>query len=131
MTISNKYKLVDNAIIYSFTAPADNPSTRNLERQKYKIIIGTPIKMEPAANLVNLVSSKDINPTATVHRFLSLSKSFGNIKSLHGHANCVSIVYTSIGLDNGNVICANILPLLAPSIRAASYMELLMQSSRE
>ena len=76
--------------------------------------------MDPAANLVNFVSSRCINPTATVHKSLFFSNKFGRIKSLHGQANCVSMVYTSIGLLSGNTTCKKMRPLLAPSIRAAS-----------
>lgn len=58
------------------------------------MIIGTPIKIEPAANLVNLVSSSDISPIATVQRFLSLSRSFGRIKITPGPGKTVSALYT-------------------------------------
>lgn len=58
----------------------------------------------PAAKRANSVSCKDMSPTATVHKSLFFNKSFGKMKSLHGHANCVSNVYTKIGLDNGTVI---------------------------
>ena len=111
---------LEQRILYSFTAPEDNPCTKNLDRQKYNKIIGTPIKIDPAANLVNFVSSSDIRPTATVHRSLFFRRRLGRIKSLHGHANCVSIVYTIIGFYSGSVICQKILGLLAPSILAAS-----------
>ena len=81
-----------NNIFYSFTAPADTPVTRNLDNAKYRITIGTAMKIAPAANLVNSVSSRCISPTATVHMSLFFNKRFGRIKSLHGHANCVSAV---------------------------------------
>lgn len=83
-------------VSYSFTAPAETPITRNLERQKYKITIGTAINTDPAAKRVNSVSSRDVSPTATVHMSLFLSSIFGRIKSLQGHANCVNAVYEDI-----------------------------------
>ena len=107
-------------LYYSFTAPAETPVTRKLDNAKYRITIGTAIKTDPAANLVNCVSSRCISPTATVHRSLFFNNRLGRIKSLQGHANCVSAVYTMIGLDSGKVTLQNTLILVAPSILAAS-----------
>lgn len=82
--------------------------------------MGTAMNTAPAAKRANSVSGKDMSPTATVHKSLFFNKSFGKMKSLHGHANCVSNVYTKIGLDNGTVIVQKMRILLAPSMRAAS-----------
>ena len=78
--------------VYSLTAPAERPLIIYLESRKYKMTIGTAINTEPAAKRANSVSGRDISPTATVHRSLSLSKSLGRMKSLHGQANCVKRV---------------------------------------
>ena len=110
------------------TAPEETPVTRNLDRAKYRITIGTAMNTLPAAKRVNSVSPKWVSPTATVHKSLFFRSRFGRMKSLHGHANCVNAVYTIIGLASGNVILVKILKLLAPSILAASYMVLEMVS---
>ncbi len=77
---------------YSFTAPLETPITRKRERQKYRMTIGTAMKMEPAAKRVNSVSFRLVKPTATVHRFLFLRSILGRIKSLQGHAKSVRAV---------------------------------------
>ena len=94
-----------------------------LTRQKYNTIIGIAIIIEPAAKRANCVSSSDISPTATVYKSWSMSNIFGRMKSLHGHANDVSAVYTSIGLESGRINFINTVKLEAPSILAASSME--------
>lgn len=50
------------------------------------------------------------------------------MKSLQGQAKEVSAVYTRIGLDKGSVTLKNIVGFDAPSIVAASYMDVLIVS---
>ena len=64
---------------YSFTAPETMPLIRYLARNRYKITIGTAMKMEPAAKRENSVSPRLISPTATVHLSLVFSRSLGRM----------------------------------------------------
>ena len=86
-------------------------------------MIGIAIKIDPAANLENSVSPRDISPTATVYKFLSTNSIFGRMKSDHGQVNAVSAVYTSIGFAIGRINFTKTVKLDAPSIRAASSIE--------
>ena len=101
-----------------------------LTRQKYNTIMGIAIMIEPAAKRENCVSSSDMSPTATVYKSWSMSSILGRMKSLHGHANDVSAVYTSMGLESGRINFINTVKLEAPSILAASSMEYGMVSKK-
>lgn len=96
------------------------PLTRNLDRKKYKMMMGTAMKIEPAAKRANSVSPRFIRPTATVYRSFCFRSSLGRMKSLQGQTNWESSVYTIIGPDSGRVIFVNTWKLVAPSILAAS-----------
>ncbi len=115
---------------HSFTAPAVIPLMRYLARNRYRITMGTAIKMEPAAKRENSVSPRLIRPTATVHVSLVFSSSLGRIKSLQGQVKEVSAVYTIMGMERGIWIFQNTWKLVAPSSRAASSSVLGMESKK-
>lgn len=64
---------------YSFTAPETMPLIRYFARNRYRITMGTAIKMEPAAKRENSVSPRLIRPTATVQVSFVFSRSLGRM----------------------------------------------------